>query len=75
LLSFNSTTWQVTQPWGEAPYPKDWPVKHQNVQDGPTDSLYGTVRLVDDRHLQVGIENGGTLRTYEPTTQHPVSCG
>jgi hypothetical protein len=37
----------------------------------PTDSLYGTVRLVDDRHLQVGIENGGTLRIYEPDHAAP----
>lgn len=75
LLSFNSTTWQVDQAWGETPYPKEWPVKHRDIIDGPTDYLYGTVRLLDDRHLQVAIEGGRTLRTYEPTTQHQAACG
>jgi hypothetical protein len=75
LLSFNSTMWHVTRAWGETPYPKDWPVKHQNVSDGPTDYLYGTVRLLDDRHIQVAIEHGGVLRTYQPTTHHQAPCG
>jgi hypothetical protein len=73
-LYFNSTTWQVVQPWGDAPFPKSWPVRHVPVSDGPTDYLYGTVRIVDDHHLLVGIEDGPPLRSYAPTTEHQPIC-
>jgi hypothetical protein len=73
-LDFNSTIWQVTRPWGEAPYATSWPVRHEQVSDAPTDYLYGTVRVVDSRQLQVGIEGGPILRTYEPTTERQPVC-
>ena len=73
-LEFNATQWKTTQAWGEPPYPKAWPVRHEQVSDGPGDYLYGTVRVVDSRHLQVGLEDGPVLRTYEPTTEHVPPC-
>jgi hypothetical protein len=73
-LDFNATQWKTTQAWGDGPYPKSWPVRHENVSDGPTDYLYGTVRVVDSRHLQVGLERGPVLRTYEPTAEHVAPC-
>ena len=73
-LGFNATQWKTTQAWGEGPYPKSWPVRHESVSDGPTDYLYGTVRVVDSRHLQVGLEDGPVLRTYEPTAERGPPC-
>jgi hypothetical protein len=73
-LDFDSMRWKVTHAWGEAPYPKDWPVRHEDVADGPTDYLYGTVRAVDDRHIEVGLEDGTTLRRYEPTAERLLPC-
>jgi hypothetical protein len=73
-LSFNATIWKVSRPWGEVPYPNDWPVRHTPVSDGPTDYLYGTVRIVDTQHLRVGTEDGRVLRKYEPTTEHKAPC-
>jgi hypothetical protein len=74
-LWFNGRSWQVTEEWGEAPYPKDWPVRHEDVSDAPTDHLYGTVRLVDDSHIEVAIEDGPVLRTYEPAPAPRYFCG
>jgi hypothetical protein len=68
--------WQgTTQEWGEAPYPREWPVRHDDVEDAPSDYLYGTVRLVDAKHLEVGIEDGRRLRVYEPAAPLTQFCG
>ena len=49
-------------------------MRHEDVADGPTDYLYGTVRAVDDRHIEVGLEDGTTLRRYEPTDERLLPC-
>jgi hypothetical protein len=70
--------WQTIEPWGDWPYPDDWPVRHVGVMDAPTDYLFGTLTLNADDTISVGIERGDDveiLRTYTPADPPTEFCG
>jgi hypothetical protein len=68
---FNGRTWKRA---GEMLIDPGWPVRHENVIDGPTELLYGTITLVARDRIEIRVESGELVAVFAPTEEAAPSC-